>query len=278
MQAFDWAGARGEKWRIHLSGMESTLLPIDEPLLRALAIDAPSRIADLACGGGGTTIEVAKHAPTGSIVHGFDVSPSLIELARRRTRSDERAIVFDVADVAMAAPDKPYERLVSRFGVMFFDDPRAAFANLLRWLAPGGRFAFAVWGPPSENPWTTSVRDAVARIVEIPPSEPEAPGPFRYADAAGSDRLLALLDHAGFAELDVREWRGALPIGGHVSPAEAARFALASFSSFAELLAKAGDAAQDDARRSVTALFSDHQRDGAVRMDACVRIVTGARP
>ena len=174
-----------------------------------------------------------------------------------------------------AAPEKPYDRLVSRFGIMFFDDPPAAFANLVRWLAPGGRFAFAVWGRPAENPWMTSVREVAAEVIDMPPPDPEAPGPFRYAEAG---KLLTLLDRAGFGELDVRDWRGALPIGGGLPAAEAANFALASFSSFGELLAEAGDEALNDARQSLTARFSRHQQEGAVRMDACVRIFTGARP
>jgi hypothetical protein len=117
----------------------------------------------------------------------------------------------------------------------------------------------------------TSVRDVVARTIEVPAPDPDAPGAFRYAD---TDRLLALLDRAGFTDLDVRDWRGSLPIGGGLPPADAARFAL---SSFAELLAGAGEDAFGEALRSLTTFYADHQRDGAVRMDARVRIVTGAR-
>ncbi|UQA55982.1 class I SAM-dependent methyltransferase [Polyangium aurulentum] len=273
--ASDWAAARGEKWCAQLSGMESMLMPIDEPLIGALKLDAPSRIAEVGCGGGGTALEILRRAPAGSVVHGFDISPKLIEQARGRLRPDERAIVFEVADMATAAPERPYDRLVSRLGVMFFDDPPAAFANLVRWLEPGGRFAFAVWGRPSDNPWMTSLREVVARVIALPQTDPEAPGPFRYADAS---KLLSLLDRAGFSELEVHDWRGALPIGGELAPPEAAHFALASFSSFGELLASAGDDAFREAHQSLTTCFSRHQQDGAVRMDACVRIFTGARP
>jgi SAM-dependent methyltransferase len=273
--ASDWATTRGEKWRAQLHGMEATLLPIDEPLLRALELDAPLRIAEIGSGGGGTAMELMRRAPKGSVVHGFDLSPSLVESARERARANERAVVFEVADMATAAPDEPYDRLVSRFGIMFFDDPLAAFTNLARWLAPGGRFAFAAWGPASDNPWMTSVRDVVARIVEVPRPDPDAPGAFRYAE---SGKLVTLLDRAGFAELEEHAWRGALPIGGALTPAAAAEFALSAFSSFGELLAKAGDAAVDEARRALTARFSSAQRDGIVRMDASVLIVTGGRP
>src|SRR5271167_4843938 len=242
--ATDWSAARGEKWRAHLPGMELMLAPVDEPLIRALNLDAPCRIADIGCGGGGTTLEILRRAPAGSVVHGFDLSPALIELARSRKGSDERAIAFEIADMATAtSPQEPYDRLASRFGIMFFDDPPAAFANLVRWLAPGGRFAFAVWGPPAENPWMTSVRQVVAEIIDLPPLDPEAPGPFRYSEA---DTLLTLLDRAVYGDLHVGDWRGALPIGGGLPAAEAADFALASFSSFGELLAEAGNEALSD--------------------------------
>jgi SAM-dependent methyltransferase len=94
---------------------------------------------------------------------------------------------------------------------MFFDDPPAAFASLVRWLVPSGRFTFAVWGHPAENPWMTSVREVAAEVIDVPQPDPEAPGLFRYAEA---DKLLTLLDRAGFGELDMADWRGALLIGG----------------------------------------------------------------
>jgi len=271
--ATDWTAARGEKWRAQSAGMEAMLTPVDEPLIRALNLDAPCSIAEIGCGGGRTTLEILRRASAGSVVHGFDISPFLVELARSRKPSDERAIAFEIADMATATlPQEPYDRLLSRFGIMFFDDPPAAFANLVRWLAPGGRFAFAVWGPPAENPWMTSVRQVVAEIIDLPPLDPEAPGPFRYGEA---DRLLTLLDRAGYGDLHVSDWRGVLPIGGGLPAAEAADFALASFSSFGELLAEAGNEALHDAHQLLTACFFRHQQDGAVQMDACVHIVTG---
>src|ERR1700688_4393154 len=100
--ASDWTAARGEKWCAQLTGMEATLTPVDEPLIRALNLDAPWRIADIGCGGGGTTLEILRRAPAGSVVHGFDLSPALIDLARGRARSDDRAIAFEIADVATA--------------------------------------------------------------------------------------------------------------------------------------------------------------------------------
>jgi SAM-dependent methyltransferase len=272
--ASDWAAARGEKWRAQLSSMEAMLAPVDAPLIGALALDAPLRIADIGCGGGGTTLAVAARAHAGSAVHGFDISPALIEAARARA-TDDPAVAFSLADVGTApAPDAPYDRLVSRFGIMFYDDPPAAFANLARWLKPPARFAFAVWGPSPDNPWMTSVRDVAAEIIDVPPPDPEAPGPFRYA---GAEKLLALLDQAGFGGLAAHDWRGLLVLGGGLRAAEAADFALAAFSA-GDLIAEAGETVRDQVRQALTARFSKHEQDGAVRMDARVHIVTGTAP
>jgi len=269
----DWAAARSDKWRRHLDGLEAMLAPLDEPLIDALALTAPVRIADVGCGGGATTLEVWRRAPSGSVAHGFDLSPALVEAARRRHGAHRPSVGFEIADMGTAAPPAmPYDRLVSRFGVMFFNDPPAAFANLRRWVVAGGRFAFAVWGPVADNPWITATRSAVAEAIDLPPIEPLAPGPFRYGEVAP---LVSLLDQAGFFDVTVTDWRQTLPIGDRLRAPDAARFALASFSAFAELLANAGGDASARAHDALTAQFTPHEHEGAVMMPARVHIVTG---
>lgn len=268
----DWAAARSDKWRRQLTGLEAMLAPLDAPLIRALGLDTPCQVADVGCGSGATTLEVVRRAPSGTVGHGFDLSPALIEVARRRAANDA-SVCFEVADVGVAAPSAgPYDRLVSRLGVMFFNDPPSAFANLRRWLVPDGRFAFAVWGPVADNAWMLATREAVAEAIDLAPIDPSAPGPFRYGDAAP---LLAALQGAGFVELAVEDWRGTLPIGGRSGAPEAAHFALASFSSFAERLAEAGGDSPHRARQLLTDRFRPYERDGAVAMAARAHIVTG---
>lgn len=269
-----WAGARGDKWSARIDGTEGMLRPVDEPLIHALRVDSPLTIADIGCGGGGATREILRRSPAGTVVDGFDISPVLINVARRRAAAAGQAISFEVADMATAAPRKAYDRLASRFGVMFFADPAAAFANLARWLAPGGRFAFAVWGDAADNPWLSTVRQCVAGVVDVPAIEPDAPGPFRYADPRP---LIDLLARAGFADVVVNDWRGAIAVGDGLPAAEAATFALATFGMFAELLAAAGSAALEAARASLSFRYAADQRDGIVSMAARVHIVTGTR-
>src|SRR5262245_23153441 len=127
----DWAAARGDKWRRQLVGLEAMLAPIDQPLIQALELDTPVRIADVGCGGGATTLQVLRRAPVGSVAHGFDLSPALIEVARTRQTDKGDSLAFEVADMGHTSPPgRPYDRLVSRFGIMFFDDAPSAFGNL----------------------------------------------------------------------------------------------------------------------------------------------------
>lgn len=269
----DWAAARSDKWRRQLAGLEAMLAPIDAPLIKALALGAPARVADVGCGAGATTIEVARVAAAGSVVHGLDLSPALIDVARRRPCPHGVTVSFDVADMEFAVPpERTYDRLVSRLGIMFFRNPPAAFANLRRWVARGGRIAFAVWGPLEDNVWMTATRAAVAEVVDLPPVDASAPGPFRYGDVT---RLVSALEAAGFADVAVTDWRPLLTMGGELPAVHAAEFALASFSSFAELLASAGGDAVQTARRSLAARFATGERDGRVQLPGRIHIVTG---
>ena len=275
ISAEDWANERGQKWCDQLAAMEATLDPVDAPLIDALRLDGPLRIAEIGCGGGGTTLKLSRQAPAGSSVHGIDISPVLVEKAQTRAAAETGDIAVHVANAEnAAAPAGPYDRLVSRFGIMFFDDPQAAFTNLASWLAPGGRIAFAVWGPPPQNPWMTSLREAVIEVMDVPDPDPDAPGPFRYA---GGEKLLGLLDAAGLRDLEIDDWRGKIPLGGGIPPEAAVDFAFGAFS-FGDLLAEADDSAAEAVRQRLTQRYADHVHDGGVRMDACVHIVTGIRP
>ena len=157
-------------------------------------------------------------------------------------------------------------RLVARLPFLYFAG---------RWYGPEavGRFAFAVWSRPDDNPWVTTLRDVIAEFVELPPQVPDAPGPFRYGRV---DTLLELLRDARFSDVSVGEWRGQFAIGGGLPAPQAADFALAAFS-VAEPLTKANEAIRERARRALTERFSSHLHDGVVRLNAAVHVVTGER-
>lgn len=269
--AYDWANTRGTQWRDQLDGMEAMLAPVDGPLMAALALDGPCRIADIGCGGGATTQAIADAAPDGSGVEGFDISPDLVEAATRRAGGRLR---FTVADAGSYRPAVPFDRITSRFGVMFFADPAAAFANLARWLVPGGRLAFAVWGPGPKVTFMAAVKAAMAGIVDVAPAEADAPGPCRYGDP---ESLIALLRDAGLSDVQSQPWHGELCVGGGMGAQAAADFLLASSSSAVPIRDSAPEL-RAQACAALAGLCARHERDGAVWMPATVNIVTARAP
>lgn len=275
ISASDWSTDRGEAWRDSMGPLEAMLAPVNAPLIEALDLDAPYRIADIGCGGGETSIAIARNAYPGSSVDGFDISPALIDAAMAKEAYGDVPIHFHVQDAGQPLKEAAqFDRLTSRFGIMFFPAADAAFANLAQWLKPGGRFGFAVWGPPSENPWMSSIRTILSNHIVVPTPEPGAPGPFRYQNA---DEFVSLLASIGFADVSSASWKDKLAIGGGMDATAAARFALTAFS-IGQLLDQSDQITARAAFSELASFFSKHLIDGEVRMDAHVHIVTGAQP
>lgn len=274
VSASDWSTDRGEAWRDSMGPLEAMLSPVNIPLVEALDLDRSCRIADLGCGGGETSIAIARNAYPGSTVDGFDISPALIKAAMAKEAYGDVPIHFHVQDAGQPLSEPAqFDRLTSRFGIMFFPEAEAAFANLARWLKPSGRFAFAVWGPPAENPWMSSLRTILSNHIVVPTPEPGAPGPFRYQNA---DELVSLLQASGFADISSESWKDKLAIGGGMVAEAAARFVLSAFS-IGRLLDQSDQITARAAATDLVSLYSDHLIDGHVHMDAHVHIVTGTR-
>lgn len=272
MQGSDWAGARGRQWLTQLAQMESMLGELDTPLINALALAENLRIAEIGCGGGATAIRLAAECSGTLQVHGVDISEDLVRAAQQRAGRHSN-LEFRCIDAGSApAPEQGYDRLCSRFGIMFFAHPERAFENLFQWIKPDGRFAFAVWGPLGENPWMYAARDAVLSVIDVPPGDPDAPGPFRYAKV---QKLLSLLSDAGFRDAHAIPWTGKLRLGGALSADDAASFALSAFS-FAEPLQSLPEE-YARAHQSLANSYAQHLEEGFVRMNAAVHIVTGGR-
>lgn len=181
----------------------------------AETLRAGAHVLDVGCGCGQTTLQWSERV-TGSVL-GVDISDTLIEVARRRA-VDHEAEQPDAAPISFAAADAQtadfagfaadaaadngrldgfdgFDLVFSRFGVMFFADPVAAFANLRAATRPGGRLSFVCWQRARNNPWLISVNKAVLDIVEMPPSDGPAVDPFAFADP---DHVRSILDAAGW--------------------------------------------------------------------------------
>lgn len=161
--------------------MEAAHAPVLEALMARADLQAGHSVLDIGIGSGFSTLRAAEAIGPDARVRGVDVSPAF--LARAAERVPEN-VTLQEADAETHAFDGPgFERAISLFGTMFFDDTTAAFANIRRAMAPGGRFTFAAWAPPASNPWL-SIGGQVVNSVLGPPDvrpDPNAPGPFRFA-------------------------------------------------------------------------------------------------
>lgn len=265
----EWTASVGQAWRDALPGLEATLAPFNSVLADTLRLGGATHVVDVGCGGGGLTRYLAQAAGPNTRVTGIDISRAMIQVARQSEPSD--TVEFVCADATHhKLAGAPADRLTSRFGVMFFDDEAKAFANLRSWLATDGRFAFAVWGPMDANPWMDVVRQEIARELSLPPSDPGQPGAVRYADP---NRLLQVLQTAGFESSTVTDWTGSLQLGGGLAAPDAARFGLRAF--WGDCVSEGSPIYTRIAER-LTARLREHERYGRVEMAAHALIFSGA--
>jgi SAM-dependent methyltransferase len=216
-----WAGQSGERWLTNADQFEEMLEPIGQALIELAAFRQGERIIDVGCGAGATSISIAQKVGAAGSVTGLDISPVLVAEATKRAqklRLDN--LKFVLGDAAIT--DLPLEQadcLVSRFGIMFFSDPHAAFAHLHGFLKPSGRMTFACWAPLLQNLWRLEVGNIINANFPLPTPVPRAPGPFAFDEPA---YVQEIMQTAGFKDIRVSPWQNNLCIGGDGSNAESA--------------------------------------------------------
>ncbi len=199
-QAEFWNLGPGQNWVEFQADLDALHEGVTEVLLRAAAPRAGEAVLDVGCGAGATSLALAAAvAPSGRVL-GVDISAPLLRRAEERRRElGIGNLGFELADAqARRFEAGAFDLVASRFGVMFFADPVAAFRNLAAGLRPGGRLAFAAWAGPERNPWfTLPQRIAVARLGPVEPSPPDAPGPMAFRDIG---RVCGILEAAGLSD------------------------------------------------------------------------------
>ena len=210
-----WNEAAGPPWVAMQERLDMQLAALGTLTRERAGIAAGARVLDVGCGCGGTTLELARVVGDEGRVVAVDISAPM--LARARARADAAGvgarIDWQLADAQTARFDGAgFDGVYSRFGVMFFEDPPAAFANLRRALRPGGRLAFVCWQARERNPWMMAPALAAMQHVAFPPPPaPDAPGPFAFADA---ERVRGILAAAGFADVEHEAIEQPMPLGG----------------------------------------------------------------
>ncbi len=200
----DWGGVGGRNWVEAQDLLDQTFGHLEEHLIATLASGAQARVLDVGCGTGGTTLAVARRLGVRGTCVGIDVSDPMVTAARARAEKHGAAADFIQADAQAHdfAPDS-FDLIISRFGVMFFDDFVRAFTNLRRAAAKGAELRIIAWRSARENPFMTTAEQAAGHLLpNLPPrGQPGGPGQFAFADHG---HVHGILEESGWSGIDIR--------------------------------------------------------------------------
>ncbi|MEP3891116.1 MAG: class I SAM-dependent methyltransferase [Hellea sp.] len=213
-----WNGQAGRRWVEFSDRLDAMLLPFANQILSSANVTPDDNVLDIGCGGGALSILASQTAKS---VLGIDISKLLIALAKDRTKTLD-TVNFTLSDASKIALETHRDLIVSRFGIMFFADPVAAFANLRRQVKDTGRMSFACWQSPMKNMWARAPLEAAMPFLNHPPTppKPHAPGPFAFADA---NYVTEILTKAGWHNIGLTDWTGDIRLPGR-DAAEVASF------------------------------------------------------
>lgn len=201
-----WNGSAGRAWVDAQGLLDQVLKPLEDLLGEAILAKglAPNgKVLDIGCGTGGTTLALARHLGSNGQCVGIDISAPMIVAAQARAARDGVPATFIRADAQTYAFElASFDVITSRFGVMFFDDPVQAFANLRRAAKQGAELRFIAWRGAAENPFmTTAERIAAPLLPNMPARDPSLPGQFAFADAL---RVHTVLAQSGWTDINIR--------------------------------------------------------------------------
>lgn len=273
-QAQAWNGPEGSHWAAHQDRWNAVNEGFNAPLLDAAGITGDHHVLDLGCGSGQTTRLAALRAPRGRAL-GLDLSGPMLADARARAQGEGLANATFVQGDAQVYPfeEGSFDAAVSRYGVMFFADPAAAFGNVRRALRPGGRLAFICPADATLNGWVAAMASLRDDLPVGDFGRPGLPGMFSLAVP---DRIREVLGEAGFIDIGINETQ-AYGVWGRGAE-DAAEFLLGTGPG-RHLMEQADTATRSRARRTLTDHLRAHEAaDGTVRLLSTSWLVTADRP
>ena len=262
-----WNGEAGDKWARLQERLDGLFAPISTAAVAAAAARPGDKVLDIGCGCGATVLALAEAVGPLGRVTGVDISAPMLAVAGERIA---RAGLAQAAVLKADAATEPFapgaiDLAFSRFGVMFFDAPVEAFINIHRALKPGGRLVFACWRPFKTNPWfAVPYRAAAPHLPEQEKADPEAPGPFAFADP---DRVRRILGLAGFSDVGIETFDAPLTLGRPGEAEEAMRFTV-QVGPVSRALATGTEAQRAAAERAVVAALRAADGPDGIRLDA----------
>ncbi len=202
-QAALWNGVSGQSWVESQSVLDRMFLPFEELLVEAASAKPRTSVLDVGCGTGSTTLAIQKRLGAGCRCLGIDISEPMLARARARAEEANSPAGFLCADAEQQAFEQgSFDLIVSRFGVMFFDDSVRAFENPRRAARTGAELCAIAWRSPAENPFMTAAERAAGPLLpNLPARAPDAPGQFRFADANLVQRIL---EQSGFRNIAIQ--------------------------------------------------------------------------
>ncbi len=268
---------RGQSWVQLHEMIDQQLRPLGVLAMERGGIGPGQRVLDVGCGCGDTTVALAQRVgPCGSIV-AIDISTNMLQRARERVAAAGLTnVTFANADAqTQRLPPPPFDVVFSRFGVMFFVEPAAAFANLRTHLCAQGRLSFVCWQGLPENPWMFVPLMAAAQHVELPPPPPPgAPGPFAFADRV---RVEGILAQAGFVNIGLESVKETLAIAAGGGLDQAADMMM-QMGPTAHILRTADASLLEPVRASIREALAPYATAGGVEMPSAAWIVTANAP
>ena len=198
-----WNGSSGNAWVDLQKLLDQVLQPFEDLLLHELGDVRVSEALDVGCGTGSTTLAVARMLGANGRCTGVDISEPMITAARARAEREQSQARFVLANAQdHAFEPSRFDMLISRFGVMFFEDFVQAFTNLRSAATDEAQLRFIAWRSPFENPFmTTAERTAAPFLPNIPSRRPDAPGQFAFAD---HNKVQSILEESGWGGIDIR--------------------------------------------------------------------------
>ncbi|MXQ09345.1 methyltransferase domain-containing protein [Alphaproteobacteria bacterium GH1-50] len=178
-----WSGRSARGWITYEAEQDAVLAPVAEAVLARAGLLPGERVLDIGCGTGALSVSAARVVGARGHVLACDISEPFLARAAERLAAHPHAVTLAADAATVDWPEPGFDAAISRFGVMFFADPPAAFANISRALLPGGRIVFAAWASAARNPfWSLPARISAERLGHPPKTPPDTPGPMGLAD------------------------------------------------------------------------------------------------